>query len=214
MKYDGTPLYTYSQAALRGIWDLFTGCEAYGMENVPANGPFLLACNHASFLDPPVFGAYSPRALHYFARKTLFIGPFGKLIRKYNAIPIDRDGQSDLHAFREVFKVLKSGGCLLVFPEGTRTSDGRLQTARPGLGMIAARAGVPIVPARIHGSFRIYSRHRKLPDLLNPMSVVFGRAIDPATIDPGKNDPDRFRKISQAVLDKIAELKPEPHHHV
>ncbi|MEM9226795.1 MAG: lysophospholipid acyltransferase family protein, partial [Verrucomicrobiota bacterium] len=163
---DATPLYRLSWMGLRGLLNTFHRWEVYGAENVPMSGPFILAGNHASFYDPPVFGVGCPRALTYFARSTLFKGTVGKIIRAHNAVPVDRDS-GDLAAFRTVFGILKGGGGLLVFPEGTRTNDGHLQSAKPGLGMIAARTGAPIVPARIHGSFRIFNRHMKVPDLDN-----------------------------------------------
>ncbi len=215
MKNPGTnSIYRGGWALSRFIFDYFTRWEIYGTENIPKEGPFLLAGNHASFFDPPAFGSACPRELHYFARSTLFVGRFGNLIRQCRAIPVDRDGGNDLQAFREVFKVLRSGGGLLVFPEGTRSDDGALREARPGVGMIAVRAKVPIIPARIHGSFRIFSRHHKLPDLKNRLSVVYGPPLDVADLDPGDTAPRRFLTISQRVLDAIGQLNPPPRQEV
>ncbi len=207
---DATPVYRFGWTLLHGIYHSLHRWEVYGRENIPNTGPFLLACNHVSFLDPPLFGAASPRALHYFARNTLFVGALGKLIRAYNAIPLDRDGGNDIAAFRQVFSILKNDGGLLVFPEGTRSPDGKLQEAKAGIGMIAARAGVPVIPARVFGTYEMLSRHMKRPDLLRPATVVIGPAIHVPDIDPGKGDPERFLKISRSILGGIGELQLPP----
>ncbi len=190
------------------LFDLFYRTEVAGLENVPADGPFLLASNHASFLDPPIVGSYMPRELTYFARKTLFQGRFGKLISDLNAIPIDRDGDSDLAAFRKVFAVLKNGGALLVFPEGTRSSDGQFGTARSGVGMIACRAKVPVLPVRIFGSYDIWNRTHKLPALHGSLGITVGKILPPEVYDPGKADNDRYLSAAKYILAAIAALEP------
>lgn len=191
------------------FYDLLYRTEIMGLENVPMDGPFLLASNHASFLDPPIVGSYMPRELTYFARKTLFQGRFGKLISDLNAIPIDRDGDSDLGAFRKVFAVLKDGGALLVFPEGTRTTDGDFLEARSGVGMIACRTQVPVLPVRIFGSYDIWSRKRKLPALFGSLGITIGKPLMPESYDPGKADKERYLIAAQRILDAIKGL-PEP----
>lgn len=189
------------------LFDLLYRTEIAGLEHVPAKGPFLLASNHASFLDPPIVGSYFPRELTYFARKTLFQGRFGKLITDLNSIPIDRDGDSDLSAFRKVFSVLKDGGALLVFPEGTRSKDGGLGRARSGVGMIACRARVPVLPVRLFGSYEIWNRERKLPALHGSLGITIGKPLEPAAFDPGKGDQERYQHAAERILAAIATLQ-------
>ncbi|WOO39628.1 lysophospholipid acyltransferase family protein [Rubellicoccus peritrichatus] len=189
------------------IFDLLYRPEIAGIENVPADGSFILACNHASFLDPPIAGSYLPRELHYFARKTLFKGRFGKLISDLNSIPIDRDGDSDLAAFRKVFGVLKSGEAILVFPEGTRTKDGKLGEVRGGVGMLACRSQVPVLPVRIFGSFDIWSRKHKYPALSKNLGLTIGPVILPKDYDPGKADKERYQNASTRIMKEIENLK-------
>lgn len=190
------------------LFDLLYQTEIAGQANIPPTGPFILASNHASFFDPPIVGSHLPRELHYFARKTLFQGRFGKLITDLNSIPIDRDGDSDLGAFRKVFGILKDGGGLLVFPEGTRTHDGALGQARSGVGLIACRAAVPVVPARVFGAYDIWSRHRKLPSLRGHLGLTIGPSIAPSQFDPGKNDPERYLNAAKNILSAIEDLHP------
>jgi len=185
------------------LWNDFT---VAGRAHIPNEGPFLLACNHASFLDPPVFAAACPRELHFFARKTLWKGAFGNLITNLNAIPIDRDGERDLEAFRRVFATLRDGGALLVFPEGTRTGDGELHSGKKGVGLIACRAQVPVVPARVFGSYEMWNRHHKFPRLTQRLGVAFGAAVPPLSYDPGKADPQRYQSAADRIMIAIAEL--------
>jgi len=201
------PFYQNCRSALRSWFRFFNDLQVSGAGYVPADGPFLLACNHASFLDPPVFAVACPRELHFFARNTLWKGAFGTLITNLNAIPIDRDGERDLQAFRRVFAALNEGGSLLVFPEGTRTPDGELHAGKKGVGMIACRAGVPVVPARIFGSYQMWSRHMKLPKVTAPLGVSFGQPISPTDYDFGKKDPQRYENAAACIMEGIAQLK-------
>lgn len=126
-------------------------------------GPALICSNHLSFLDPPFIGQAFPGAIHYFARKTLFNNPVaGAILRSWQSIPIDRD-KPDPSSLKTTIRLLKSGGRVLMFPEGTRSPDGRLQAAEPGAGLFIAKAAVPVLPVRIFGTFEAYSRHHKLP---------------------------------------------------
>lgn len=199
--------YTLCRAGVAAWLDSVHRFHTRGVENIPASGPFLLACNHASFIDPPAFAAACPRELHFFARKTLWKGLLAPLITSLNAIPIDRDGESDLQAFRRVFDVLGKGGALLVFPEGTRTRDGNLQPAKKGIAMMACRAKVPVVPARIFGSYEVLNRSSKLPNLRQPMHVSFGPPLLPEQFDPGKTAPDRYQQVAETMMAAIAALK-------
>jgi 1-acyl-sn-glycerol-3-phosphate acyltransferase len=107
------------------------------------DGPALICSNHASFLDPPFIGQAFPDAIHFFARKTLFNNPLvGKVLRSWQSIPIDRD-KPDPSSLKTTIRLLKSGGRVLMFPEGTRTFDGNLLPAEPGVGLFIAKAAAP-----------------------------------------------------------------------
>ena len=114
----------------------------------------IIASNHISFWDPPLIGAALAREMHFLAKEELFATPLlGPLIRSWNAIPIRR-GTADLSGLARAIETLKRGGALLMFPEGSRMRDGELHPARPGLGLMAVSADVPIVPCYISGSNR------------------------------------------------------------
>jgi len=177
------------------------------MENMPAQGSFILAVNHASYYDPPIAVCRLPRPVYLFARSTLFRGLFGKLIAKLNAIPVKRDAGSDVTAIKRVLGLLRKGDPLLLFPEGTRTHDGNLLEARRGIGMIACRTGVPVLPARIFGSYDSFGRHRKWPKIGHPMSIVYGPLIQPMEIDSGGDPDTRYETAADRVMKAIERIR-------
>jgi 1-acyl-sn-glycerol-3-phosphate acyltransferase len=181
--------------------------DVAGVQNIPRCGPFIVACNHASFFDPPAVGRLVPREIAYFARKTLFKpGPVEKVLNRVNAIPVDRDGESDIQAIKKVLHALKHGQGVLFFPEGTRSPDGALQPPKQGLGMIACRAGVPVVPARIFGSYESYGRGRTIPAAGGSISVAFAPALRTKNIDPGPGTKNRYEIASRRIMDAIATI--------
>ena len=187
---------------------LFPG-DVRGLHHIPREGGFLLAANHASFFDPPAIGCRLPRKIHYLARKTLFKkGLIGKILETVQAIPIDRDGDSDIGAMKKVIAALRSGEGVILFPEGTRTPDGSIQEAKSGLGMIACRGGVPVVPTRIFGSFDAYSRRAKRPSLFTPIEVTFGKPLPPTEFDPGGPSKKRYQEATNRIMERIKSLPP------
>jgi 1-acyl-sn-glycerol-3-phosphate acyltransferase len=151
-------LYNFAWVLCSLLLRLVYDFRSIGRRNIPRHGGVILAINH----QPVVVGCGTTRPVHFMARATLFGGPFGALIRRLNAFPVERGG-SDVRALREYIARVKSGNVVMLFPEGTRSTDGRLQALQPGVGMLAARAGAPIVPTYVSGTFRAWPRHRALP---------------------------------------------------
>jgi 1-acyl-sn-glycerol-3-phosphate acyltransferase len=140
------PYYVIAQGLIRALAHLFLGYRVWGVENVPREGGFLLASSHKSYLDPMVVGACLPRELRYFSKRELFANPlFGRLIRSYGAVPVDRAG-ADRRALTVALDILRDGQGLIVFPEGTRIRRPGVGEAKSGVGMLAVRSGVPVVP--------------------------------------------------------------------
>ena len=158
-----------------------------GWGKVPRSGPVLLVSNHQSMFDPVLVGLSSRRYLSYLARKTLFDQPvLAPIIRSLNAIPIDRGMGKD--GIQAVLDALGQGQAVLMFPEGERTHDGRIQPLKPGVSLLIKRVNCPIVPVGIVGAFEAWGRHLKIPRpsplFLPPgpsaIAVSVGRPIDPA----------------------------------
>lgn len=146
--------YSAVRFLLGGLVGALSGWEVRGREHVPREGGLIVASNHVSFWDPPLVGTAAMRELHFLAKEELFRTPvLGPLIRAFNAIPIRR-GVADLSGLSKAMVVLRAGGALLMFPEGTRIRDGRLHAARPGVGMLAVATDARIVPAYVSGSNR------------------------------------------------------------
>jgi 1-acyl-sn-glycerol-3-phosphate acyltransferase len=156
------------------------GLRATGRENIPPRGAAMLVSNHLSHLDVLVLGILLDRPLNYVARSTLFFFPLGPFIRSCGAFPIQRDGIG-AQGLKETLRRLKRGGIVTLFPEGTRTTDGELGELKPGIALLAAKAGVPILPAAIAGTFEAWPRSSPFP-APHPIHVHFGRPITPEQV--------------------------------
>ncbi len=192
------------------IYDMCFRGEVAGLEHLPKRGAFLIASNHASHLDPPIVGSQVPRQMCFFARKTLWKpGIASWWLDEVGTIPVDRDGGSDVTAIKRVLRALADNKALILFPEGTRTPDGRLQPAKPGVGLIACRTQVPVVPVRIFGSFEAFGKSGRM-NLGTPVSVVFGPPLPPAAYDDPKAGKERYQRASEAIMAAIAKLEKPP----
>jgi len=131
----------------------------------PTRGPALYLCNHQSYLDPGLMSVALQRPMNFMAREGLFgIPGFGRFIASLLAFPVRR-GAADTGAMKEALRRLKRGGQLVVFPEGTRTPDGRVGPFLPGVALLARRAAEWVVPVLIDGAFELWPRHKALPRL-------------------------------------------------
>lgn len=204
-------VYGTCHYAARVAYDMFFRGDVVGLDNLPRHGGFLLAANHASFIDPPLIGCHVPRQIAYFARKTLWTGGIASWwLDTVGTIPVDRDGGQDVSAIKRVLKALKDERGLILFPEGTRTTDGQLQSAKPGVGFIACKTQVPVVPVRIFGSFEAFGKGAKLPRLGTPVTVVFGAPLAPAIYDDPAAGKQRAQVASERIMAEIARLQPPP----
>ena len=128
-----------------------------GRENIP-DGPYVLAVNHTSFRDPVVMASFLKWDASAMAKKELFDNKWlGWIMRGVHAIPVDREG-GDMNSLRACLNFLKEGHGLVIFPEGHRYGDGQIHEFKTGTAFIAMRANVPLIPARIHTSYRPFSR--------------------------------------------------------
>ncbi len=139
----------YTMAPVVRVW---TRLRSYGEDRVPPTGGVVLAFNHFSWIDPPAFGAVTPRVIHYMAKAEAHRIPgLGELIRSFGAFSVRR-GESDREAVRLMRQAVRDGHALGLFVEGTRSRDGELGIVQPGAGMVALQEDVPVVCAAIHGT--------------------------------------------------------------
>lgn len=158
------------------ILKVFFRMKVYGQENIPKKGGFILASNHVSYIDPPAVGAAANRRVKFMAREDLFSHPLlGWWLRNVEVIPVKRDS-ADLSALKAAMKILKQGRGLALFPEGRRSTDGKIGEPEPGIGFLAAKTGVPVIPTFVSGTEKALPKGAKK---IKPhqVSVCFGKQI-------------------------------------
>lgn len=187
-----------SARCARFLFEILFGLRIDGIDRIPRRGGLLVASNHISDLDPPILGSSFPRILHFMAKSELFRGRFlTHLFTGLNAFPINRTGV-DRNALRLSESILLAGGALVVFPEGTRSKDGRPLPVKPGIGLIALRTGVPVIPVHISGSDKPLSALIRSPGI----RVSFGDPITPAEIGLSNRN-GGFAETARLIMDRI-----------
>jgi 1-acyl-sn-glycerol-3-phosphate acyltransferase len=175
-------------------------------ERMIQNGPVILAMNHQSYLDPPLAGTACDRAIYFLARRTLLNVPLlGWVLPRLNVIPVNQEGV-DRSALKAVIRVLQAGNGVLIFPEGSRTLDGNLQPAEPGLGLVIAKTLAPVVPMRIFGAYEAMPRSDGRLRFV-PITVVVGEPIFFSAADLDSTKENLYAWLSERVMHAIAALR-------
>jgi 1-acyl-sn-glycerol-3-phosphate acyltransferase len=153
-----------------------------GLEHIPPAGGAIVACNHQSYFDPIAMSVRLRRPLSYIAKSELFENPFMNwLLRSVGAFPV-RQGAGDVAAVRQSIQRLREGWLLNIYPEGSRTEDGKIGRLERGIALIDRRAHVPVIPAVIVGAYEAWPIHRRFPRLA-PIRIRFGPAMKLADLD-------------------------------
>ncbi len=184
------------------FFKFFHSFRTSGADSLPP-GPLILAPNHASYLDPPATGCGLFRVTYYLARHTLFKPPIASwLLPSIGSIPVNQNspGPSSL---KNIFEVFKNKGTLVLFPEGQRSFDGNLLKAEPVIGMIAARANVPVVPVHIIGSRGAMPRNGSWHPF-RPVRVVYGQPMRFSGDPKSRQD---FQKFADEIMSAISKLQ-------
>jgi len=196
-------MYWFSCIVARTLFRILFGYRVVNVDRVPMEGPIILAANHQSNIDPPVFGVSVRRELHFFAKKELFDKfLIGWWVRKHNSIPVRR-GVYDPASFSLVEEALGKGGGLIMFPEGTRGDGKEFLKPKPGIGLIAKRSQVTIVPAYINGTKQLLRAIFRNPRV----SVTYGEPILINEIEKFADDKEGYRSLARHVMDRIGKLK-------
>ena len=208
------PWYRFCRFLFRVYFRLYHRGRICGAERLPRNRAMILAGNHVSFLDPPFFGLCCEREAFYMARDTLFRNPVaGGILRSWNCVPINRE-RGDVGAIRTVLRLLGKGKAVLMFPEGTRSRDGKLQEARAGIGMVVVRANATILPMRIFGTDGALPRGASFPRPAQ-VTIVFGEPFVyplPANVAELRGDAQKtlYQDIGREIMTRIAALEQRP----
>lgn len=192
---------TGCRVVLRTLFGSELDVEA--LEDMPMDGPLLVACNHLSNIDPFIFGGYAPGTLFCMAKRELYkLPPVAWVLGGCNCFPVDR-GAPDRWALRTSLDILRDGGRLLLFVEGTRAAVPGMKRAEPGIGFLARKSGVPVLPMAVWGSERALPRNRRIPKRV-PIAVAVGTVFTPRTVSGRGAD----QVIADEIGGRVAKLLP------
>ena len=192
--------YRLTRFIFKILFGIFFRPKIIGLENIPKDGAYIFAANHMSNLDPPLIGTFAGRVVCYMAKEELFKNPIlGAALRGLGVFPVKR-GAADKGAIKNAVKILKSGGCLGIFPEGTRSKTGKIGKAESGISLIAAMTKAPIIPAAIVNTDKFFSDEVKFPRLV----LIFGKPIE---FMGNSKDKDELAKFAQNIMAEVAKLK-------
>lgn len=198
-------LFIVSRLLCLAIAKLAFRLHIEGQEFIPRTGPAILAANHVSYIDPIIIGIATRRPVRFMAKKELFRVPlFGWLLRQFGTIPINRY-RTDVQAFKLAASALKVGEVIAIFPEGTRGDGVDLRPAKPGIGLIAARTGAPVIPTFHRGTEKIFPRGAWFPRPYR-VTVKFGAPCR-FPEKQAETEQDQVVMFSQTIMEKIAALK-------
>ncbi len=201
-------LYRLLRGVSRPILAAGFNLSVEGSEHLPATGPFILAANHHNYLDGVVLGVAVPRKIAFLVmpsvyRATPLHPPF---YRHVGSIPINLE-RPDPGAIKRTLRVLGEGGVLGIFPEGPFSLEGRLVRGQPGVALIALRAGVPVIPVGIRGTYEALAGRRWHVPRPYPLSVRFGRPTYFGKALPGVRIPRALREeVTRRIMGEISRL--------
>lgn len=185
-------LYKFLRACFRLLFILVYRVEIHGKENMPTTGAVILAANHMSNLDPPLIAAFLSRPVSYMAKEELFHVPvIGFILRHCYSFSVRR-GAADRGAIRAALKALKEGYCMGMFPEGTRARKGKRLKAQPGIALLAAMSGAPVIPATIEGTDGALKFHK--------FRVTYGA---PLRFEGNRANKEALDAFAQKIMDVI-----------
>lgn len=198
--------YYLGNWVLRFAFRIVLRLDVRGLENVPRQGPLIIAISHSSFIDPLLVGPDVPRDVTPMAKIEAFDYPvLGAVLRFYGAFPVRR-GEADVKAFKTALRFLSRGHAVVIAPEGHRSDDGNLQRGREGAIILSLRSGAPILPVAVWGGKAFWKSLAHLHK--TPMWFYIGEPVVPAL--PGlKPTREQIAAMSDELMMRIAEMMPQ-----
>ena len=208
------PVIRIGSFVMRCVARLFTRVVIEGeLAAFPRTGAVLIAANHASNADPVLIGGFLNaklgRPINWMGKREVFEWPVISWLARHGGVhPVDR-GAADVEAFRTAMRILDGGNILAVFPEGTRSPDGRLQLAKDGVAVLASRSGATIVPIGVGDSDRLWPKGRGFPRRVPRVTVRIGAPftlaeVMPAAAPPAPGAEDRSPGASRRQSNAVA----------
>lgn len=201
--------YFISRLILKVLLKILFRFEVRGSENLPRKGPFIVASNHASLIDPAVVGVACRTApVIFMAKRELFGVPIlGPWVKAVGCIPVERDSGS-FKTLKNAVKKLKEGKALGIFPEGRRSPDGRLQKPEAGIGLLVSKSAAPIVPVYVSGTDKALARGKKFITLCK-VTAKIGKIISIKETTEFSGRREIYESIGEKVINVISRLKDE-----
>jgi len=201
--------YANSRAILKILLNTLFSLEVEGAENLPEKGPFIVASNHVSHIDPVVIGvACNTTQLTFMAKKELFDMPIlGPWVKAVGCIPVERNSGGS-GSLKKAVQKLKGGDSIGIFPEGRRSPDGTLKKPELGIGFLASKSGAPIVPIYISGTVKAMPKGQKVPKPYK-IKARIGKIVDVSRLKGLSGKREAYEVIGEKVINAIAALKDE-----
>lgn len=211
--------YELARRVVSMLFRLVWRPKVRGRQHLPRQGPVILASNHLSFIDSVVIPLVVPRRVRFLAKAEYFEGRglrgrgMAAFFRLVDAVPVRREGQRDsMAALQAALEVLRDGVAFGIYPEGTRSRDGRIYRGRTGVGWLALESGAPVVPVALVGTDRMQPVGRRVPRI-RPIEVRFGHPVDPAPwierVKESGGAGRARREITDTVMERIAAMSPQ-----
>ena len=192
-------VYRLARAFFKFYFKVFNRTRFKGLENVVTDGPLIVYANHFSDCDVFLISAAFDRVIRFMAKKSLFETPIvRKAVKAYRAFPVDRDG-NDLAAIKTAFKILKSGGVLGIFPEGTRIRNGKVSDPKGGFAMIAYKTKTTVQP--------VHLKYKRKFLLFNSIDVIVGKPIKWDELGVTDATSEDYTKVSRELMEKVYNLE-------
>lgn len=197
--------YGFYKIIIGSIFKLFYPLEIKGLENLPREGGIILAPNHSSYFDPLHFGLAVPRNINWIAKESFFNAWWvGWFFKTTGCLPVNPE-KPNIEAIKRALLVLEQGGMLGIFPEGTRSRNGKLMNGELGVALLALRSGAPILPAAIDGAFEAYPPDAKFPRPRR-IKLRFGQPLIFDAVKKGRIDKKTLEAVTEKVMKNIEEL--------
>jgi 1-acyl-sn-glycerol-3-phosphate acyltransferase len=194
--------------ALRGLWRV----HATGVHHIPAKGPAILASNHLSYSDHYFLPAVVPRQIYFISKAQHFDVPVQRwFFEQVGVIPLRR-GEGDNEAFTRSLQVLGEGNLFGIYPEGTRSTDGKLHKGRTGVARLALMAKVPVIPVGMVGTDKVLPKGKNMPKL-HKVTIHIGAPMDFSQFYGMENDRKVCRDITDRIMHAIRDLSGQEYVH-
>ncbi len=205
--------YSFLKKIISPIIKFFWVAEIEGLHNIPKDGAVIIASNHESYFDFLCFASISPRKVHYLAAEKFFENKIWNVLMQLTGqIKVDRKNHNKSKVHQQVYSALYQGRVIGIFPEGTRSPDGKLLKAFTGVAKFALNSKTPVIPVGMTGTYEIMSRHDKFPKF-KKAKIKIGEPMHFKEFYDMEHADDHFQAVTDKIMLKIAELTGEEYVH-